>query len=98
MPDNKPTNDEVGPTRPDCWKCIHFKVSWDPTKPYACRMMGFKSRMLPSIEVRLADGNECRGFQSKPASHPIMTPPVATDSVGNLPKRKRISSTQVWEA
>jgi hypothetical protein len=77
---------------------MYFTVSWDPTKPYACRMMGFKSRMLPSIEVRLADGNECRGFQSKPASHPIMKQAIDTNNISNLPKRRRVSSTQVWEA
>jgi hypothetical protein len=77
---------------------MYFTVSWDPTKPYACRMMGFKSRMLPSIEVRLADGNECRGFQSKAASHPIMQHAISTENTSKLPKRKRVSSTQVWEA
>lgn len=98
MPDNTSNNDAIGSSRPDCWKCVYFKVSWDPTKPYACTMMGFKSRMLPSIEVRMADGNDCRGFQGKPASHPMMTPPIATDAERKLPQRKRVSSTQVWEA
>jgi hypothetical protein len=77
---------------------MYFTVSWDPTKPYACRMMGFKSRMLPSIEVRLADGNECRGFQSKPSSHPLIQQAKTSDNTRPLPQRKRVSSTQVWEA
>jgi hypothetical protein len=98
MPDNIPILNEVGASRPDCWKCIYFKVSWDPTKPYACRMMGFKSRMLPSIEVRLADGNECRGFQSKPSSHLLIQQAKTSDNTRPLPQRKRVSSTQVWEA
>jgi hypothetical protein len=27
--------------------------------------MGFKSRMIPSFEVFLADGHPCRGFMAK---------------------------------
>jgi hypothetical protein len=52
---------------PNCWQCRHFSVSWDPNLPYACRLMGFKSRILPAIEVLRADGTRCHGFQRKPA-------------------------------
>jgi len=38
-------------TGPNCWKCHYFAVSWDHTKPYACNHMGFKSRLLPALEV-----------------------------------------------
>ncbi len=50
---------------PNCWQCRHFAISWDPKVPYVCRMMGFKSRMVPSFEVFRADGNHCRGFAPK---------------------------------
>jgi hypothetical protein len=76
---------------------MYFTVSWDPSKPYACRMMGFKSRILPSIEVRLADGNDCRGFRSKPVTHPMIQAEIALDQAKKS-KRKRLSSTQMWEA
>ncbi len=52
---------------PNCWKCQYFAVSWDPGMPYSCRLMGFKSRVLPAIEVLRADGSRCRGFLPKPA-------------------------------
>ncbi len=52
---------------PNCWQCRHFSVSWDPNLPYLCRLMGFKSRIVPSIEVLRADGQRCRGFLPKPA-------------------------------
>ena len=51
---------------PNCWQCRHFGVSWDPKLPYLCRLMGFKSRVTPSIEVLRADGQRCRGFVAKP--------------------------------
>ncbi len=53
---------------PNCWQCRHFAVSWDPALPYSCRLMGFKSRIMPAIEVLRADGSRCRGFMQKPAA------------------------------
>lgn len=53
---------------PNCYQCRHFAVSWDPKLPYACRLMGFKSRALPAIEVLRADGLPCQGFSSKSSS------------------------------
>ena len=53
-------------TRPDCWKCKHFAVSWDPKLPYLCRLMGFKSRSLPALEIIRVDGKPCQGFALKP--------------------------------
>jgi hypothetical protein len=53
---------------PNCWQCRHFGVSWDPKFPYLCRLMGFKSRVTPSIEVLRADGQRCRGFVAKPGT------------------------------
>ncbi len=53
---------------PNCWQCRHFAVSWDPKMPYSCRLMGFKSRILPAIEVLRIDGLRCQGFMRKPAT------------------------------
>lgn len=50
---------------PDCWRCRNFAVIWQPATPYLCRLMGFKSRVLPSIEVTRADGRSCVGFSPK---------------------------------
>tara|TARA_S200000501_G_C20804062_1_gene735331 strand:- start:196 stop:420 length:225 start_codon:yes stop_codon:yes gene_type:complete len=56
------TNEEV----PNCWKCKFFAVSWDPKFPYQCKLMGFKSRYTPSLDVLRIDGEKCKGFQKKP--------------------------------
>ena len=50
---------------PNCWQCRHFAISWEPATPYMCSLMGFKSRLMPSIEVLRADGRICRGFMAK---------------------------------
>ena len=50
---------------PNCWQCRHFAISWEPATPYMCSLMGFKSRLMPSIEVLRADGRMCRGFMPK---------------------------------
>jgi hypothetical protein len=52
--------------QPDCRRCVHFAVSWEPTMPYLCRGFGFKSRTLPSWEVQQADGHPCRLFAARP--------------------------------
>jgi hypothetical protein len=52
---------------PNCWRCRFFAVSWDPKCPYACQLMGFKSKILPCLEVIRADGLPCMGYQAKPA-------------------------------
>jgi len=35
--------------------------------PYSCKLLGFKSKMLPCIQVKQADGRACQGFDAKPA-------------------------------
>ena len=68
MPDDTASTQLEPPTRgPNCWQCRHFAVSWDTKMPYSCRLMGFKSRILPAIEVLRADGLRCQGFMRKPA-------------------------------
>ncbi len=51
--------------RPDCWSCQHFAVSWDPRLPYSCKLMGFKSKRAPCLEVASADGRSCMGYSRK---------------------------------
>ncbi len=50
---------------PNCWGCRHFQITWDTRMPYGCRLMGFKTKVLPSIEVLRADGHFCLGFEEK---------------------------------
>ncbi|MCU0604564.1 MAG: hypothetical protein MUC33_18085 [Desulfobacterales bacterium] len=50
-----------------CHPCAHYFVTWDENFPHGCRRMGFKSRRLPSEEVRRATGGaECRLFAGRP--------------------------------
>ncbi len=67
---------------PNCWQCRHFSVSWDPNVPYACRLMGFKSRIMPAIEVLRADGVRCRGYLRKTTNgvNGIIDPSTVDDS------------------
>ncbi len=75
--------DQTEPTQaPNCWQCRHFAISWDPKLPYACRLMGFKSRITPALEVLRADGQRCRGFLQKP-------PPAAACSESEQPASRR---------
>ncbi|HAH15026.1 MAG TPA: uracil-DNA glycosylase [Chloroflexi bacterium] len=56
------------PTAPvNCWQCRHFATSWDPALPYSCKLLGFKTRMLPSMQVMQIDGRPCQGFAPKTA-------------------------------
>jgi hypothetical protein len=45
--------------------------------PYACKLLGFKSKALPAIEVLRIDGRVCQGFTAK-------TQPVLKKSVNTL--------------
>ena len=67
---------------PNCWQCRHFSVSWDPNVPYACRLMGFKSRIMPAIEVLRADGVRCRGYMRKTSTgvNGVNDPSMVDDS------------------
>ena len=46
-------------------QCQHYYVTWDERFPYGCRAMQFKSRQLPLLEVRQADGGICLSFAPK---------------------------------
>jgi hypothetical protein len=50
---------------PDCLKCVHFRVTWEPAFPRACDLFGVKCRNLPSHEVFVATGRHCPSFELK---------------------------------
>ncbi len=85
---------------PNCWQCQHFAISWDPSRPYSCKLMGFKTRVQPSLEVLRVDGERCRGFVLKA----VVTPPRASTSLPVATQGMTSSATvsrnrpQVWEA
>nr|WP_097157187.1 uracil-DNA glycosylase [Bacillus oleivorans] len=46
-------------------QCQHFYVTWDTRFPRGCRVYGFKTRQLPSVEVFRASGMKCLKFEKK---------------------------------
>ena len=54
------------PSGPNCWQCRYFGITHLPSTPYACQLMGFRSALMPCIEVLRADGQPCKGFVPKP--------------------------------
>ena len=49
----------------NCYKCIYFYITWDPTFPKGCKFYGFKSVNLPYILVKQSSGLSCGKFTSK---------------------------------
>ena len=80
----------AGPTKgPNCWDCRHMAITWDVRTPYSCKLMGFRSRNIPSIEVLRNDGRFCSGFTAKPAPMAANTPKSKpTLAVGKTTNRR----------
>ena len=86
---------------PDCMKCHYFAISWDPGKPYSCRLMGFRSRRLPALEVLSTDGTPCLGFvdkQSASVAASLTVKPGHKPAAKSATPVRNLRSTQVWEA
>lgn len=49
-------------TEPDCLRCQHYFITWDPAFPYGCRAMDFKSRRKPQLDVFESSGSPCLRF------------------------------------
>ena len=60
----------------DCHKCRHYYVTWNDRFPHGCRAMGFKSRRMPSLDVRASSGRECLLFKAKPQKPAPTKPPA----------------------
>ena len=45
--------------RINCFDCIHLQITWQPATPYACKAIGFKSKIIPSMEVFKNSGSQC---------------------------------------
>ncbi|MDM5231649.1 MULTISPECIES: hypothetical protein [Lysinibacillus] len=52
----------------NCFKCQHFKVTWDPQTPRACAAYGFKTKQIPSVVVKQSSGMDCLKFVPKAES------------------------------
>ena len=80
----------AGPNKgPNCWDCRHLMITWDVRTPYGCKLMGFRSKYIPSIEVLRTDGRFCSGFTAKPAPMAVKTPKTKpTLAVGKTTNRR----------
>lgn len=58
-------SDVLRPKRP-CLSCRHYFITWDPDRRYGCRAFGFKSSMLPCLEVQQASSLHCQKYEPKP--------------------------------
>ena len=56
---------EIPSRPPNCLKCIHFKVTWDPKYPRACELFSIKCTVLPSQEIFRATHTNCPAFHLK---------------------------------
>ncbi|MBQ7625665.1 MAG: hypothetical protein IJS87_01205 [Rhodocyclaceae bacterium] len=55
------------PPNPDCFRCQGLFITHERGMPYGCKIIGFRSLNLPSVEVRMSSGQPCLAFQPKPA-------------------------------
>ncbi|WP_240744818.1 uracil-DNA glycosylase [Desulforhopalus sp. IMCC35007] len=44
---------------------MHYFITYEPSNPYGCRAMGFKSRKNPARVVFESSGMECQLFKAK---------------------------------
>lgn len=56
----------MGDRAPNCLKCAHFHVTWDPRFPRGCRMFGIKTPRMPSQVVFETTGSHCPAFELAP--------------------------------
>ncbi|MGB9730665.1 MULTISPECIES: uracil-DNA glycosylase [Calditerrivibrio] len=49
----------------NCFDCQYLVITWDKNFPYACKRLGFKSKLLPSLEVKKDSKIECLFFEKK---------------------------------
>jgi hypothetical protein len=50
---------------PNCKTCKYFYITWDKNFPYGCKKMKFKSKKLPSLEVKTISGLNCLVYEPK---------------------------------
>lgn len=51
--------------RVNCIKCKHFFVTYEPQRPYGCKIYGFKGPQMPSMTVFQSSGIQCQLFEQK---------------------------------
>jgi len=52
-------------SRPNCYQCHHFYITWDASFPYGCKAFKMKSKRIPSLEVFDASKEHCHLYKTK---------------------------------
>ena len=72
-------------------------ITWDVRTPYGCKMMGFRSKYIPSMEVLRTDGRFCGGFSAKLAKNTAPNPKTKpVQSVGKTTKRRNTDPSRAF--
>ena len=51
--------------RVNCKRCVHYYVTWQAQHPHGCKAFGFKSKIIPSMQVMKDSGKACGMFEEK---------------------------------
>ena len=65
-------------------------ITWDVRMPYGCKLMGFRSKVVPSLEVLRTDGRFCGGISPKPAKPQAQK--ASKEPVGNSSQRRETAT------
>tara|TARA_B100000683_G_scaffold214022_1_gene209108 strand:- start:2979 stop:3197 length:219 start_codon:yes stop_codon:yes gene_type:complete len=49
----------------NCNDCLSLFITHDPKRRWGCNYFGFKSKFIPSLEVKRITGTECAYFSLK---------------------------------
>ncbi len=49
----------------NCKRCVYYYVTWESVHPHGCKAFGFKSKIIPSQEVKNSSGKECAMYEVK---------------------------------
>lgn len=52
-------------TKINCRNCLHFFITWDMKFPYGCKALNFKSKSIPSVDVKISSGIDCLKYEEK---------------------------------
>jgi hypothetical protein len=67
-------------------------ITCDVRMPYGCKLMGFRSKVVPSLEVLRTDGRFCGGFSPKPAKQQAQK--ASKKPVGNSSQRRETATVR----
>lgn len=58
-------NPPSSPQAPNCSRCTHFYVTYDPSHPRGCHAYAFKSSQWPTQVVQESSGSPCTQFEER---------------------------------